>query len=213
MEILRKVMGPLETNSYLLAIGSEAVVIDPGFPRESVELAEYILEKGYKVKYIIATHGHFDHVLGVKSFRDRLGYKPQFLIHINDVELLAKAGRSLEKYFNIFIEPEKPDKLLFGGESFLVGRVKIEILHTPGHTRGSICIYLEEKGVLFTGDTLFRGTIGRLDLPESSIELFSRSIKKIFGLPPSTRIYPGHGDESTLENELEKNQYVKSFIG
>ena len=213
MEILRKVMGPLETNSYLVSFGKDAFIIDPGFPKESVELAEYILEKGLTLKYIIATHGHFDHVLGIKSLRERLGYKPEFLIHVNDVELLSKAGDYLKRFFDIYLEPVKPDKFLFGGESLYIDEYRMEIIHTPGHTLGSICIYIPDKGVLFTGDTIFKGTIGRLDLPESNPDLFRKSVDRLARLPMETRIYPGHGDESILGVEFETNQSLRRFIG
>ncbi len=213
MEILRRPMGPLETNSYVFRVDDSCIVIDPGFPKESVELAEYLLEKDVKVEYIIATHGHFDHVLGIDSFKERLGYKTVFQIHVNDLNLLSSAGEALERFFNIYIPPPKPDKFLYGGEKLTLNGVQLEIIHTPGHTRGSICIYIPDEKILFTGDTLFRGSIGRIDFPESSPDDMVKSLKIISGLDPETRIYPGHGEESILKQEIELNQPLRELLG
>lgn len=213
MEIFRKEMGPLETNAYVVSVDKSCIVIDPGFPKESVELAEYILERGLEVEYIIATHGHFDHVLGVDRFRERLGYKPKFYIHVNDMELLARAGDALQRFFGVYVDPPKPDSYLYGGERFTLNGLVFEIIHTPGHTRGSICIYIESEKIMFTGDTLFRGSIGRYDFPESDQTLMRSSLERLAGMDPEIRIFPGHGNESTLKNELEFNIPLRELLG
>jgi len=213
MEIFRREMGPLSTNSYVVSIGKSCIVIDPGFPKESVELAEFILERKLKVEYIIATHGHFDHVLGVDKLRERLGYKPKFYIHIGDINLLAKAGEALNHFFGVYVNPPKPDVYLYGGERFTLNGLVLEVIHTPGHTKGSICIYIENEKIMFTGDTLFRGSIGRFDFPESDENLMRRSLQKLASMDPQIRIYPGHGNESTLKNELEFNEPFRDMLG
>lgn len=213
MEILKMEMGPLKTNSYLISHGSECIVIDPGFPRESRVLADYIIERGLKVKYIIATHGHFDHVLGINILRDALDHKPIFYIHIEDINLLARAGEILQDFFNIYVEPPKPDKYLYGGEVISIDGLSFKVIHTPGHTMGSICIYVLDENTLFTGDTLFKGSIGRFDFPESNADLLRKSLEKIIGMNPDTKIYPGHGDESTIKEEIVSNAPLHEILG
>ncbi len=213
MEIFRRAMGPLETNSYVVSTGKSCMVIDPGFPKESVELAEFIIERKLRVEYIIATHGHFDHVLGVDKLRERLGYKPKFYIHIDDLNLLAKAGDALNQFFGVYVKPPKPDVYLYGGERFTLNGIVFEIIHTPGHTRGSICIYIESEKIMFTGDTLFRGSIGRFDFPESDENLMRKSLQRLANMDPEIRIFPGHGNESTLKNELEFNGPFRDMLG
>lgn len=212
MKIFRMEMGPLNTNSYLVSYGGECIVIDPGFPRESKVLADYILERDLRVRYIIATHGHFDHVLGINILRDALDHKPLFYIHIEDINLLAKAGDILQDFFNIYIEPPKPGKYLYGGEVISIDGLSFEVIHTPGHTMGSICIYVLDENILFTGDTLFKGSVGRFDFPESNADLLRNSLKRIINMNPEIRIYPGHGDKSTIKEEIISNAPLHELL-
>ncbi len=211
VEIIRWEMGPLKTNCYMVVSQGEAVVIDAGFPRESLEAAEFILDREINVKMFIATHGHFDHVLGFDVMRRRLKKDIPLYIHIGDVELLKRAGEAVKKYFGIDLTPPKPDRFLEGGEELEIGDVKLKVIHTPGHTMGSISLYSEE-GFVFTGDTLFKRSIGRCDFPESNCEYLARSLQKLFTLPPDTKVYPGHMDETTIGDELLLNPYVREFL-
>ncbi|MEM4138278.1 MAG: MBL fold metallo-hydrolase, partial [Sulfolobaceae archaeon] len=152
-------VGPLETNCYLLYNSKEGVVIDAGgIDLES--LIEFIEKENIKVKYVLATHGHFDHVMGVRLLKER--YNTLFLINEKDLELLKDAVR-IAKLFSISIDnvPE-PDAFIKGDDTIEVGNIKIRVIETPGHTMGSLCFLAEDY--LFTGDTLFSGTIGRTDL-------------------------------------------------
>jgi len=204
-------MGPLKTNCYMIVSGGEAIVLDVGFPREALEIADFILSRGLKVKMFIATHGHFDHVMGFNALRRRLKIHIPLLIHLNDIELLSRAGEALRKYFGIELAPPKPDQTLDGGEEVSVGDLTFKVIHVPGHTMGSIALYSEE-GLLFTGDTLFKRYVGRCDFPESNCRLLGDSIRRLFQLPLETKVYPGHMEETTLEEEFLLNPYVKSVL-
>jgi glyoxylase-like metal-dependent hydrolase (beta-lactamase superfamily II) len=171
MEIKRVVVGPLLTNCYILISGNEAIVIDPG-----AEPGKILREiEGKKLNYIILTHYHWDHTLAVPKIKEKTGAK--ILIHKE------------EKDFIKF----QPDQFLDGGEEIRIGNEYLKIIHTPGHTRGSICILGEN--FIFTGDTLFEDGFGRTDLPGGSEKDLKESLKKLEKVIKSKmKIYPGHGE-------------------
>ncbi len=212
VEIGRWVMGPLKTNCYMVRSGEEVILIDVGFPREALEVAELLLERGWIPKYIVATHGHFDHVMGVDAIRRRLKREIPLYVHIADVELLARAGEALKKYFGIEMDPPRPNHLLEDGEILRVGELEIQVIHLPGHTPGSIALYIPSEDIVFTGDTLFRRYVGRCDFPESSCRDLANSLRRLFQLPPQTRVYPGHMEETILGEEMFINPYVKELL-
>ncbi|MEM0373509.1 MAG: MBL fold metallo-hydrolase [Sulfolobaceae archaeon] len=195
-------VGPLETNCYLLYNSKEGVVIDAGgIDLES--LIEFIEKENIKVKYVLATHGHFDHVMGVRLLKER--YNTLFLINEKDLELLKDAVR-IAKLFSISIDnvPE-PDAFIKGDDTIEVGNIKIRVIETPGHTMGSLCFLAEDY--LFTGDTLFSGTIGRTDLGGSE-ELMIESLKKLKMMDDKLKIMPGHGPPSILGYEKKYNPFL-----
>jgi len=231
LEVSRWALGPLRSNCYLASHMGEAVIIDPGWHEDVGVVIEEVKRRGLKVKAIIATHGHFDHVSGVAIVKRELG--APFAIHPADLELARRASRTAYRY--IGVEPPEvpePDLLLKEGDVIEVGGLKLRIMETPGHTPGSITIlggieaftgdalieayrvisrtYMEP--IAFTGDTLFKGTIGRVDLPGSSPSKMVESLRKLASLDPRTIIYPGHGPPTTLREELENNQYLKTLI-
>jgi len=170
MEIRQLVVGPLLTNCYILVSGNEAIVIDPG-----ANLKE-ILKKveGKKLNYIILTHYHFDHTLAAPKLREKTGAK--ILVH--------KGEKDFIKF--------QPDQFLDGGEEIRIGNEYLKIIHTPGHTKGSICILGEN--FIFTGDTIFEDGFGRTDLPGGSEEDLKNSLEKLEKIiKKGMKIYPGHG--------------------
>jgi glyoxylase-like metal-dependent hydrolase (beta-lactamase superfamily II) len=178
MEIKRVVVGPLLTNCYILISGNEAILIDPGAEPEKI-LKEI---EGKKLNYIILTHYHWDHTLAVEKIKEKTQAK--ILIHKN------------EKNFIKF----EVDQFLEGEEEIRIGNEYLKIIHTPGHTSGSICILGEN--FIFTGDTLFEDGFGRTDLPGGSKEDLKKSLKKLENVIKSKmKIYPGHGDP------FEKNEF------
>ena len=172
----------------------EALVIDPGTDRESE--ARKILKKtesnGFKIKYIVNTHGHPDHTGGNKIIREATG--APILIHEYDAPMLRGPFA---------------DKMLHDGDSVQVGGIVLRVLHTPGHSRGSISLIGND--VVFTGDTLWAGTIGRYDLPGGSLKEIKDSLKKLMTLRDHIKIYPGHGPASTIGEERKTNPFLQDF--
>lgn len=187
MEIVRFEVGPLPTNAYLVVNGSGCVLIDGGDDR----VLDYIKEKRLRLKKILLTHGHGDHLIGIA--------------HIKKV---TKAKVYVSKKDSVMLgHPYNLD--LFGAEGvkadfFLKGKVdNFEVIETPGHTFGSVCLYDAKGGVLFSGDTIFHYGIGRFDLPNSSRSLLKESIKRLVKLPLDVKVYPGHGPLTVLGEELD----------
>jgi len=189
--IKRLSVGPLNTNCYCLIHGKEAIIIDPGGNHDKILKAI----EGLRVKAIIGTHGHFDHVLAVPILKRKLIVP--FLMHKDDLEILELFGSHM--YLG---EPPKPDKYVDEGDIITLGDSKLYVLHTPGHTPGSICLYDIEGKIIFSGDTLFKGAFGRTDLVGGDPEKMFDSLKKIFSLfNDDFRVYPGHGRETTIGAE------------
>jgi len=203
------VVGPLATNCYLLVCRDTgaAAIIDPGVGSE--EELEAILREadrlGAEVRLIINTHGHPDHVSGNGPLKAETG--AQVLIHEADAHMLI---RPLWPWPGL--RPLRPDRLLREGDVVQVGSLSLAVLHTPGHSPGSICLYERREGVLFTGDTLFAGSIGRTDLPGSSFEDMVRSLARLMDLPDRTAIWPGHGPPSSIGAERDRNPFVRMAL-
>ncbi len=206
MELIHLVMGQLETNGYLLHIGgNQAIMIDIG---ENGETVLPVLEKkGWTLKAILLTHGHYDHVAGVETVRKATG--AEVFIHEKDALMLenGKANLANQLTRNIY-QPVQEYHVLKDGEILEWENRKIQVMHTPGHTSGSVCYFIED--MLFSGDTLFKGSIGRTDLGGNPQEM-KLSLRKIAGLEKNYFIYPGHFQSSTLENEKKYNPYLRNF--
>jgi len=200
MEIETLTVGQLDTNCYLAWCPKtqEAVIIDPA--DEGNYISEKILQKNLKPKAIIATHGHFDHVLAITELK--LAFNIPFYMNKKDQSFLDRIEKTTE-YFAHFRSdpPPKVDVFLKDKDTVSFGRQKLQVIETPGHTPGGISLY--SKGVLFSGDTLFAKGVGRTDFSYSSSNDLKKSIKKLLKLPPKTKVYPGHGPETTIEAEKE----------
>ncbi len=197
MEVVKLVNGPLETNTYLLILGDWALVVDPA----SEEVSQEVKKRGLRVEAVINTHGHFDHIAGNAFLLPAPIY-----IHELDAEMLVSPEKNLSStFFSSVISPPASQTLKEGG-IFSFGPFKVEVIHTPGHTPGSVCLQIGD--FLFTGDLLFKGTIGRTDLPGGDYEAMSESLRKIASLPEHLVVYPGHGDISTLKEEKENNPFL-----
>ncbi len=201
------IVGPLEANCYLLwdSDTHEAACIDPG--GDVPKIVEIIEEEDLHLRYIINTHGHFDHIGGNGKLKDITG--AGLLLHEEDLSTLE--GASVQGcMFGIAVDPSPlPERVLHDGDIVMVGRLAIKVLHTPGHTRGSISLYLPDKEIVFTGDTLFAGGIGRTDLPGGSYSEIMDSIRRrLLVLDDNVRVLPGHGIETTIGTERTTNQFI-----
>ncbi|MBU0466028.1 MAG: MBL fold metallo-hydrolase [Proteobacteria bacterium] len=204
MFIKRLVVGELGANCYLLAgyEGKEAVIIDPGGDAELI--LETIKKHNLKPVYIINTHGHVDHTLANSSLAKATSAK--ILIHREDAKMLSDPEANLSGWFNQEIT-SSADELLEDGQIIGLSDLKIEVLHTPGHTRGGICLKVKDK--IFTGDTLFASGIGRSDLPGGDYKTLLNSIhQRLLTLPDETIIYPGHRESSTIGQERKENPFL-----
>jgi len=182
----------------------EAICIDPGDqPQDILALAR---DLGVQIKLIVNSHGHLDHILGVRAIKEATGAR--FLMHRGDLDIARSVGRSALRWLGRYIEPPPdPDAFIEEGDEVDVDGVKLKVIHTPGHTPGSCSFYTE--GMLFSGDTLFRGSIGRTDLPGGDYEQEMRSIiDKLLVLPEDTVVLPGHMEETRIGIEKATNPFV-----
>jgi glyoxylase-like metal-dependent hydrolase (beta-lactamase superfamily II) len=164
-------------------------------------------DMGVTIKYIANSHAHIDHVLGVRAVREATG--AQFLLHPGDLEILRGTATMASRWMGGSVEnPPDPDAFLADGDSIDVDGLKLQVLHTPGHTQGSVCFYA--NGVVFAGDTLFAGSIGRTDLPGGDYDQEMASIvDRLLALPDDTIVLPGHMDQTTIGHERQRNPYVR----
>ena len=208
MIIKELVVGPLMANCFICGCSKtkEAVVIDPGGDANTILLA--LADAKLKVKYIINTHGHFDHVSANGKMKDATG--ADILIHPLDAPMLEKLS-SNAAFFGVSVENSPPcDQTLEEGDTVSFGDITLEVLHTPGHTPGGISLYTD--GVVFVGDTLFAGSIGRTDFPGGDFNTLISSIKtKLFKMNDDMRVFSGHGPETSIGIEKRHNPFVGQF--
>ena len=204
------IFNPLQVNTWLVydEKGS-CIIIDPACADESEQqlLSNFIMDKGLKPEMILATHCHFDHLPGVRYAKEK--YNIPFCGHREDLNLLQFAGHQAEFYgIEFAVDPPEFDNFLEDGEQLKWGGGMINILHVPGHSRGSLAFYFDNPGIVVTGDALFREGIGRTDLPGGDYETLLTSIRsKLFTLPEPTRVLAGHGPESDIGYEKNYNPF------
>jgi hydroxyacylglutathione hydrolase len=201
MVIKKLVVGPLENNCLMIADEktAECLVTDPG--DEPDRILDLIKENNFRVKYILCTHAHFDHVGALPEVKEETGAK--IVLHSDDLVIYRNATEAAKSWgFEIDPLPE-PDLLVSEGDILRFGDLEFTGLHTPGHSPGGICIYGE--GILVTGDTLFSGSVGRTDLYGGDVNKLKTSFKRLMSLPDETRVLPGHGPESTIGRERTGN--------
>ena len=199
-------LGPMQTNCYFIIDEPtcQCAIVDPG--DECSRILEIISSGGLSVKMILLTHGHFDHIMALDQLRKATG--APVLIHSEDAAALTEPSISYMLQFAGIDKADEPaDRLLEDGEILELGESKITVMHTPGHTPGSVCYICGDK--IVSGDTLFKGSIGRYDLIGGNYAVLCKSLKKLVELEGDYRIYPGHGSSTTLDNERRNNLYLQ----
>ena len=215
MQIVKFVFNPIQENTYIVWDETkECIIIDAGnmSAREDQVLAEFIEEQGLKPVLAVNTHCHFDHILGVEFLK--MTYGVPFEASSADLDLL-KSGRASGAMFGMELGalPEEIDIDLASLDEIKFGNTTLKVIATPGHSKGCVSLLHEESKSLFTGDTLFRESIGRTDLPGGDYPTIMRSIlKHILPLGDEVTIYPGHGDKSTIGHESLYNPFVVEVL-
>lgn len=210
MNLRMLTVGPFFTNCYVVWCDKhkEAIVIDPGFLRkdEAAKVLAIFKENELEVKFIVDTHGHPDHTFGNGVVKDATG--ASIIIHNLDSDMLGESGRRLQAYFGFNVASPIADSILKEGDVVEFGSFSLRVLHTPGHSPGSISLIGAD--CVFTGDTLFAGSIGRVDLPGGSGKEIVKSLQeKLAVLPDRFLIYPGHGPQSTIGKEKMYNPFLQ----
>lgn len=206
MNIHVRPIGPFQVNCYVLTDDTDktfAVIDAPGWD----PLFDMMLGKGYTPVWIALTHGHIDHISGLKSIREKLDC-PVYL-HPDDRPMLKQVDSSPFKAMLGAETPPEPEHDLYEETRLIIGDTILRPIHTPGHTRGGVCLY-DGNEILFSGDTLFLESIGRTDLPGGSMHVLMNSIRNnLWPLPDQTRVLPGHGPETTIGHEKNVNPFVR----
>jgi glyoxylase-like metal-dependent hydrolase (beta-lactamase superfamily II) len=221
--IERIIVGELYVNCYIYFIGKkECFLIDPGGDADNI--VKRLSALNMVPRAMVFTHGHLDHIAAALDLHTRFtAQKQEIFVAVHKADnayfgkragekhkaLFASMGVEGEALFDAFFQGvPKADVIMEEGDAVLDS--DLTVIHTPGHTKGSVCLYSENKKILFTGDTLFCEGVGRTDLPGGDAKALSASIiKKLYTLPPETRIFPGHGPQSTLEREMNYNPFIR----
>ncbi|MBN2325494.1 MAG: MBL fold metallo-hydrolase [Spirochaetes bacterium] len=202
MEILCRTVGLLAANCYILRNGDEAIIIDPGGDPQLL----YPCIGDRVLLYVINTHGHYDHIAANNPLKAR--YDTRLACFETEAQMLFNPDKNLSAMVGARYISVAPDLLLSDGDTLNIGRETLEIIHTPGHTEGSISLRMGT--VLFSGDTLFYHSVGRTDLPGGDLDTLRESIKtRLYSLPDETIVYTGHGESTMIGEEKRYNEWVR----
>lgn len=208
MNIVKICNGKLATNTYIVYTDDlEAIVIDPA--DDVLKISNKIDELNLNLKYIINTHGHGDHIAGNKHLYDK--YSCEIIIHEKDASMLQDTTSNFSLYLGIVGDQPKADITVKENDIIELGDLKFIVIETPGHTKGSICLYEKEEKVLFSGDTLFNRSIGRSDLPGGSMRQLLKSLEKLLSLPGDVIVYPGHSEDTKISFERKHNPFARNM--
>ncbi|MHB1152308.1 MAG: MBL fold metallo-hydrolase [Eubacteriales bacterium] len=205
MKILTFILGVMQTNCYFIIdeTTGETAVVDPAASAEKI--AAKIKDHSLTLKYIILTHAHFDHMMALEELRQQ-NHVPVYIHELDAQALLDPEQSYMDQFGGVKSSCRPADFLLADGDTIILGHSKIKIMHTPGHTMGSICLIAEDN--IISGDTLFRGDVGRYDLYGGDYNQLLQSLKKLSELESDYKIYPGHGSSTRLSRERKNNIYL-----
>jgi hydroxyacylglutathione hydrolase len=210
MKIDRLILGAYQTNCYVLRASGAAkdcLIIDTGL--EAGQLVDFLEAHKLNPVAVVLTHGHADHVAGLAALRNRF---PDIKVYIHklDAEMLTGEKDNLSAMAGLPFSCKPADFSLEEGDVINQANIKLDVLHTPGHTPGGICLYSKDEEIIFVGDTLFADSVGRTDMPGGSATKLIKSIKeKLCPLPDETIVYPGHGPVTTIAQEKESNPFLQ----
>lgn len=208
MEIIKITSSFFYANAYLIVNSQDEAILIDAPPESAEQILEIIKQKDLLLKKIILTHGHWDHICDAYKIKNVTQAK--IMIHHLDSHYLTNKKSHDFIMFPIVFDEAQPDIILNGEEIVALGEIELKVLHTPGHTSGGICLYSERFESLFSGDTLFQTSIGRTDFQDGNhLDIISSIKEKLFTLPGSTEIFPGHGDKSTIEYEKKHNPFLR----
>ncbi|GHT20027.1 MBL fold hydrolase [Bacteroidia bacterium] len=211
MTVKTFIFNPVQENTYIVFDQTrEAVIIDAGCISENEyrQIDSFIEHNNLTIKHLINTHSHFDHILGNKYISEKYSVQPE--ANAGDEFMIASLNETLQNFgMPLRAESQPIGTYLTEQHTIQFGNSEFKILHVPGHSPGSLCFYSEADGILFSGDVLFRGTIGRTDLPTGDYNTLINSIQqKLLPLPDPTIVYPGHGAPTTIGEERENNPFL-----
>jgi len=210
LQIKRLSHNHFQVNTYIIYDQTkEAVIIDAGCHSQSGidEIKNFISTENLKIKYLLITHGHIDHIIGIQSLKEI--YQVECLAHADDLNLIKSApAHALMFEFEMDKAPVI-DKTFKDGDIIIFGNSCIEVIHTPGHSKGGVCFFLREPKILISGDTLFQGSIGRTDFEGSYPALINSITNKILPLGDDVVVYPGHGDSTSVGYEKKHNPFLR----
>lgn len=207
LKISSLTVGELAVNCWFLVNEDtkETLVFDPGDEAERIQA--YAERNGWKISFILLTHGHSDHMGGAEELR-RLTEAPVYAL-AEEEPMLKNGKTNLSVFIQHRVITVEADEYVRDGQEITLSGIRLKVFHTPGHTPGGCCYYCEEAGCVFAGDTLFQGSVGRSDFPGGSMSELVRSVKeKLFLLPEDTKVYPGHGEETSIAYEKRYNPFL-----
>ena len=210
MKIDSLILGAYETKCYILRkdkTAKDCLIVDTGL--NAGRMIDFLRENKLNPVAVVLTHGHIDHIAGLVQLQEQY---PDIKVYIHklDAEMLTGSDDNLSEFIGGGFAARAADFLVDEGDIIEQAGVKLEVFHTPGHTRGGICLYSKDDKIVFVGDTLFAGSVGRTDFPGGSMTGLVKNIKKkLLTLPEDTTVYPGHGPSTTIEEEKTNNPFLE----
>lgn len=209
MLLYRLLTGPLDVNTYIVheKDRNDCAVIDPA---DAEKVMRFLSDRQLRCTHILLTHGHFDHTMGVSELKR--SHEAKVLIHPDDAAALYDDKISLASAMGLTLEPCRTDLFADHDSKFEAAELEFSVIHTPGHSKGSVCYALGSERILFSGDTLFRLSAGRSDLPGADPQtLYHSIVERIFKLEGDYTVYPGHMEQTTLEFERKRNPFIRHW--
>ena len=206
MNIERLTVGPFQASCYVVwGLERHALVIDPGADAQVIRAC--LDAHGLDAAVYLLTHGHMDHISALADISAK--HPAPYAMHALDLKWAFGALNQSPPYYSVPRRPGSALRTLADGQTWTDGGLAYTVIGTPGHSPGSVCFHFQDDHVIFSGDTLFQGTVGRTDLPGGDGRVLTQSLRKLAQLPPATRILPGHGPETRLSDELRTNPFLK----